>query len=72
MATKIKLGDREYDVDNLSEKTKTSVALLKFATARIKELTSFQAILQSARQNHIDKLKKEVISKKAGFVFEED
>lgn len=72
MSTKIKLDNKEYEVDDLNEKAKAKVALLQFTTTRVKELTNLQIILKSARQRCIDTLKKEVISKKAGFVLDDD
>ena len=69
MAQKIKLEDKEYDVENLSEAGKTQFLALKFVTERIQELNNHQALLQRAKNSYLDTLKKEMLSDKAGFLF---
>jgi hypothetical protein len=71
MPPKIKLGDKEYDTNALSEKGKATVASLQFATQRIQELKNMQAILTRAKNSYVNSLKKEMISKKAGYLLEE-
>ena len=72
MGQKIKLEGQEYDTDNFSDQAKTTLVALKFVTARIQELKNLQALLQCARNSYVESLKQEMISKKAGFVFEND
>lgn len=72
MSQKIKLGDEEYEVDNLGDQAKETLNALKFATARVQELTNMLALLQRAKNSYSDSLKKEVISTKGGLIFGED
>ena len=72
MGRKIKLDDKEYDVENLSDQAKSSLASLQFTIARIEELTKMQDLLTRAKCSYIDSLKKEVLSKKAGLLLSED
>ena len=72
MSQKIKLDDKEYDVDSLSDEAKVTLRLLQFSTSRIQELTNMQALLQRAKNSYADSLKKEILSNKAGFLFGEE
>ena len=72
MSQKIKLDDKEYDVENLSDQTKATLALLQFATTRMQELTNMQALLQRAKNSYVDSIKKEILSSKSGFLFGDD
>ena len=68
MGQKIKLDDKEYDVENLSGKAKATLASLQFATTRMQELNDMQALLQRAKKSYIESLKQEMLSSKAGFL----
>ena len=72
MAQKFKLEDTEYDVDCLSEAGKSQLLGLKFVTERMQELINYQALLQRAKNSYVDSLKKEMLSDKAGFLFEDN
>jgi len=72
MGQKIKLDDKEYDVENLSDQAKAKFASLQFANNRINELTNMQALLQRAKNSYIESLKQEILSNKAGFLFGDD
>ena len=72
MTQKIKLDDNEYDVKDLSDKAKSTLGLMQFATNRIEELNNVSALLQRAKKSYIDSLGKEIISNKTGFEFRED
>ncbi len=72
MTQKIKLDDNEYDIKDLSDKAKSTVGLMQFATIRIEELNNISALLQRAKKSYIDSLRKEIISNKTGFEFGED
>ena len=72
MGRKIKVGDKEYDVDKLSDQAKAQIASLSFAQNRIQELTNLQAFLQRAKQSYIESLKQEMLSSKSGILFEDN
>lgn len=72
MAQTIKLDDTEFNVENLSDKAKITLASLQFATKRIQELNNMQALLKRARNSYVESLKKEMLSSKAGLLFGED
>ena len=72
MAQKIKLDDKEYEVEALSDEVRAKLNLIQFATKREQELTNMQALLQRAKNSYIESLKQEMLSKKAGFLFDDD
>ena len=72
MVQKIKLDDKEYEVEALSDEVRAKLNLIQFATKREQELTNMQALLQRAKNSYIESLKQEMLSKKAGFLFDED
>ena len=72
MGRKIKFEDKEYAVEDLSDGSKAALASLDFATKRIEELSNLQVLLQRAKRSYIDILKQEILSKKAGFSFEDE
>ena len=71
MGQKIKLDDKEYDVENLSDRAKTTLASLQFATQRLQELNNMQALLVRAKNSYVEGLKKEMISSKAGYILDD-
>jgi hypothetical protein len=71
MVKKIKLDDKEYSVENLSDQGKATLASLQFINGRLQEITDMQALLQRAKTSYIAGLKKEVLSKKAGLLFDD-
>ena len=72
MGQKIKLGDTEYDAESLSAQGNANLLLLKFTDMRIQELVKMQAVLMRTKNNYLVSLKKEIISSKSGFLFEEN
>ena len=72
MGKKVKLGDKEYEVDNLSAQAKEKIKLLQYTNKRIQELSNMQKLLQCAKNSYIDSIKKEMLSRKSGFLFEDD
>ena len=72
MVRKIKLDDKEYDIENLSSQAQTALALLQFSTERMKELSDLQAVLNRAKNSYLESLKREVLSSKSGFLLDDD
>ena len=72
MGQKIKLDDKEYEVENFSEQAKATIASLQFANTRMQELSNMQALLQRAKNSYVESLKQEVLSNKAGLLFGDD
>ena len=72
MSQKIKLDNREYEVENLSDKAKATIASLQFATTKMQELNNMQALLQRAKNSYIESLRQEVVASKAGFLIGDD
>jgi len=71
MGQKIKLDDNEYDVENLSDQAAQCLSNYQFANLRIQELLNMQALLNRAKASYVEELKREMLSKKGGFFFEE-
>jgi len=72
MPTKLKLEGNEYEFDSLSETGKEQFESLRFVISRIQELNNMQALLQRAKNSYVESLKREMLSDKAGILFEED
>ena len=67
-----KLDDKEYEIDHLSEAGKSKLSALKFVTERIEEHKNHKALLQRAKKSYINTLKKEMLSDKAGILFDDN
>ena len=72
MSEKIKLDDKEYEVENLSDKAKGVLSALQFANIRMNELKDMQAIMYRAKNSYIEGLKAEMLSAKSGLILEDD
>ena len=71
MAQKIKLDDKEYDLDGLTDQGKALLASLQFATQKLQELNNMQALLTRAKNSYMDSLKQEILSQKAGYLLDD-
>lgn len=71
MAQKVKIGEDEYDVDNISDTAKATLKSLQFVVSRIEELTNMRAVLQRAKNSYGESLKNEILSQKAGFILDD-
>lgn len=72
MGQKIKLDDKEYDCENLSDQGRATLVSLQFASEKMQELNNMQALLQRAKHSYIESLKQEMLSSKAGFLIEDN
>ena len=72
MVQKIKINDKEYDVENLSDQGKATLASMQFATLRMQELDNMKALLQRSKNSYLESLKQEILSSKSGVLFESD
>ena len=72
MSQKIKIDDQEYDLDQLTDKAKSTIKALKFVTERIKELDNMRILLRRAKNSYVSGIKKEMISNKAGLFLEDE
>ena len=76
MNKKIKFKDKdheiEYAIDNLTDKAKATLIPLQFANNRLQELNDMQAVLQKAKASYLESFKKEILSDKAGLIFQDD
>jgi hypothetical protein len=72
MVKTIKLHDKEYEVENLSNQAKVTLASLQFANTRMQELNNMQALLHRAKNSYVESLKQEVLASKSGLLFEDD
>lgn len=72
MGQKFKLEDKEYDVENLSDQAKATLASLQFATTRMQELSNMQALLRRAKISYMETIKQEMVASKAGLLLGDD
>ena len=72
MAHKIKLDDKEFEVDDseLSPDARAKLALIQYSTKREEELLNLKAILQKAKVGYLESLKREILASKSGFLFD--
>ena len=71
MANKINLDGEVYSLEDLSDVAKSTLTSYQFAALKIKELNNMLALLQRAKSSYMDSLKKEMLSDKAGFLFDD-
>lgn len=69
---KIRLGDTEYDVANLSDHCRKLADELKRVDIQIKEKQNLHAIFLKAKRAYISDLKIELIAAKSGMHFQEE
>jgi hypothetical protein len=72
MSQKIKIDDIEYELDNLSERAQKAFKALQFVTTRKKELDNMRILLRRAKNSYVDGIRKEMITNKAGFLFDDE
>ena len=72
MGEKLQLDGKDYDTDQLSEVGLRTLTLLNFVVAREGEVTNNLALLQRAKNSYVRSIKKEMISSKAGFLFDDN
>ena len=72
MSQKIKIDDQEYEMDQLTDRAKSTLMALKFVTERIKELDNMRILLRRAKNSYVSGIKKEMISNKSGLLLEDD
>ena len=72
MAEKFKFGEKVYELDELSEDIRSKIKMLKFVSDRFDELKKNRALLHRAKNSYLDSLKNEIISNKAGFLFDDN
>lgn len=70
MTDTFKFDGNDYDENQLSDKAKECISLLKFSQRRITELNNTKSLLLRAKNSYIKELKKEVLSNKAGLLFD--
>ena len=72
MGEKIKLDDKEYDLESITDSGKATFRSAQFATQRITELNDMMVVLRRAKNSYIESLKKEMLSSKAGLLFNDE
>ena len=72
MGQEIKLGDNSYNVEDLTDGGKLNLKYLQFTNQKLDELKKMLLLLQQTKRSCIENLKKEVLTEKAGFLFDEN
>ena len=72
MSEKIRFDGKEFEINTLSKIAKETYLSMQFAEDKLKELHNLKAIFQRATNSYVESLKKEVISKKAGLILDND
>ena len=72
MGQEIKLGDKSYKLEDLTEGGKLNLKYFQFTNQKLEELKQMLLLLQQTKRNCIENLKKEVLTEKAGFLFDEN
>ena len=60
MAQTIKIDDKEYDIDSLSDLAKDNLASLQFVRGELKKLQGQLAVYQTAERAYSDVVKREI------------
>ena len=69
--SKILIDDKEFDVADLSENSRSVLSLFQYTDKKISELTNMLALLQKAKNGYVAELKSEVLAQKAGIVVDD-
>lgn len=69
---KLRIDDRDYELDELSDRAKQLTAEVQKVSERINEAQNMVAILMKAKKAYIADLKSEMLSAKAGLMFGDD
>lgn len=72
MGEKLELEGTEYDLENISDTARNLLESLKFANLHIEEKVRLQENLKIVRKVFTENLKKEMLTNKAGLLFEDD
>jgi hypothetical protein len=72
MGQTFNIGDKQYNVDELSVEGMRQFEALKFVTQRMEELQKNKALLQRAKNSYFNSLKNEILSDKAGLLIEDN
>lgn len=72
MGEKVELEGKEYDLENISDTAKNLLASLKFANSHIEENVRLLENLKIVKKVFTENLKKEMLSNKAGLLFEDN
>ena len=72
MGEKLELEGTEYDLENISDTARNLLESLKFANSHIEEKVRLQENLKIVRKVFTENLKKEMLTNKAGLLFEDD
>jgi len=68
----ISIDGKLYEMDNLSDEAKMLVERHKFTNENIENLQNQLALLNKAKKSYIETVQEEIISKKSGFLFDEN
>ena len=71
-AKQIKIDDKEYDASLLSEAGHEHLEQLIYTNMMIEDRKMQIILLQRAKNSYIKELKKQILSDKAGFLFEDN
>lgn len=72
MSKIIKIGDKEYETEKLSNSAREKVAALQFANSRITELNNLLNVMARAKASYFRGIKGELYADKAGFIVDSD
>ena len=68
----ISIDGKVYEMDNLSDEAKMLVQSHKFTNENIETLQNQLALLNKAKKSYLESIHREIISKKSGFLFDEN
>ena len=71
MGQTISIDGKEYEIDKLSKNALSIITTIEFSNQKIKDLKNMTFVLQRAKTSYMDSLKKEMLSSKAGLIFDE-
>ena len=72
MTEKLTFEGKEYEIENMSASAKSAAKSLSFVVRRMEELSAMQSLLTRAKKSYMEGLKQEMLTKKSGFLFDDD
>ena len=70
--TKVSINSQDYELDKLSEKARVAIIQLEYIDKKFNNLSNMLALLENGRASYLERLKKEMLSKKSGIIFDQD
>ena len=71
MAFKVKINDKEYEIENVSDDLQRQIEALNLTERKLREKANMLSIFNRAKNSYVASLRNEILESKTGFFIEE-